>query len=417
MCARNPSQEQRADKTSSDGRGRTREIERMVGPNGLLTSATFCVMITQHPHCVRSFFCMWSRHLAAAPDFIKGGKMDMPHSRYGRAYSLFEVLATIAVLGLLLFAVGAAVTHVLDTETLGAGRQNVSRSADELRSRMTEEARSSTAVFVPATDVFGQPNSGQTGGHEVDFFRKTSDGGASYVAYFFDASAGTVTRYEYVPNQGGAQIVNKDLVAERIGALQAVRTTPSSIGTIVGGANVKPVNIYYGTSELVGGNGIVTVSIDAGTAQGPDHHVEVHLVARAAPTDVSVVVLAGSPPPSPGPTSSPVLAAFVLTSGHIHLPHGPNHSGDPGNNDPSGGIHGPGIAGTATFLGNGAGSTMDWFELTTQYGTLLDGIYNYRTSKGSTATVEISCDGSPCPRFVPMPVATSGTAIVFHTTH
>jgi prepilin-type N-terminal cleavage/methylation domain-containing protein len=360
-------------------------------------------------------------HVVAAPrrsaGFIKGGTMNMPHRRFGRGYSLVEVLATIAVLGLLLFAVGAAVTHVLDTETLGAGRQNVSRSADELRSRMTEEARSSTAVFVPATDVLGQPNSGQTGGHEVDFFRKTSDGSASYVAYFFDASAGTVTRYEYVPSQSGAQVINKDLLAERIGALQAVRTTPSSIGSIVGGTNVKPVNIYYGTPELIGGNGIVTVSIDAGTTQGLDHHVDVHLVARAAPTDVSIVVLSGSPAPSPGPSSSPILTAFVLTSPHIHPPHGPNHSGDPGNNDPSGGIHGPGVVGTATFFGNGAGSTMDWFELTSQYGTLLDGVYNYRTLNGSPATVEISCDGAPCPQFVPMPVATSGSAVVFHTTH
>lgn len=336
----------------------------------------------------------------------------MLHGGIKRGYSLVEVMATIAVLGLLLFAVGAAVTHVLDAEMLGAGRQNVLRSSDELAVRMTEEARSSTAVFVPSTDVLGQPNSGQSGGHEVDFFRKTSNGGTSYVAYFFDASSGTVTRYEYVPSQSGSQIINKDLLAERIAALGAVRVTPGSVGSIVGGANVKPVNVYYGAPELMGGNGIVAVSIDAGTAQRINHHIDVHLVARAAPTDVSIDIPSGSPPPSPGPSSSPIMVPFMIAPLHIHLPHGPNHQGDPG-----GGSHGPAyIPGNATFYGVGTGEEY-WFQLTSQYGALVDGVYDFRTSNGSTATVDINCDGSPCPQFVPMPAATSGTAVVFHTTH
>src|SRR4029077_19236772 len=84
--------------------------------------------------------------------------MEMLSSR--RGYTLVEVLVTVAVLGMLLFAVGAAVTHVLDAEMVGAGRQSSFRSADELAARLGEESRSSTAVFVPNMDVLGQSNSG-----------------------------------------------------------------------------------------------------------------------------------------------------------------------------------------------------------------------------------------------------------------
>src|SRR5215831_2583190 len=106
--------------------------------------------------------------------------------RARRAYSLLEVLLTISLLGMLLFAIAYAVSHALATTTLDVGRNGIARSADELAGRLSSEARSSTAVFVPTTDVYGQPNGGETGGHEVDFFRKASDGTPNFVAYRYD---------------------------------------------------------------------------------------------------------------------------------------------------------------------------------------------------------------------------------------
>src|SRR5438132_11941662 len=96
-------------------------------------------------------------------------------------YSLIEVLLTVSLLGLLLFVVGDSIAHVLDATRLGEVRQNVALSADELATRMAEEARSSTAVFVPSSDVLGQDNTGPSGGHEVDFFRKASNGSPAFV--------------------------------------------------------------------------------------------------------------------------------------------------------------------------------------------------------------------------------------------
>jgi prepilin-type N-terminal cleavage/methylation domain-containing protein len=331
-----------------------------------------------------------------------------------RGYSLIEVLATIAVLGMLLFAVGTAVTHVLDAEMTGAGRQATFRSADELAGRMSEEARSATAVFVPPTDVFGQSNTGQSGGHEVDMFRKASDGTLTYVAYRFDAGSGDVTRYDYLPGASGNQIVNSDLMAEGVTSLGAVRTSPSAIGSVVGASTIKPVNVYYGAAELEGGNGVVTVAIVAGPSGGPQQQLEVHLASRAAPTDVSVLVSAGSPPPSPGISPTPITVAFVLKAPNIE--HGPFHQGDPGNNDPSGGIHLPPEAGFGTFIGNGAGETADWLDLFTIYPVVQDGTYQFRNSSGEQETVTIVCNGTSCPPFVPLPIPTTGPGVVFQTT-
>lgn len=335
--------------------------------------------------------------------------------RPAKGYSLLEVLLTVALLGLLLFAVGDAVTHVLDSATLGESRQNVSRSAEELASRLGEEARSSTAIFVPVVDVLGQPSTTLTGSREVDFFRKASDGSSAFVAYRFERKDGSVVRYEYVPVAGSPpQIIHQDLMAEHVASFTAARVTPDSIRGIVGAGNVKPVNIYYGSPELIGGNGIVAVSVLAGLAGEPQRHFNIHLASRAAPTDVSVLVPAGSPPPSPSPSSTPITVGFSLQS-KPNPPHGPNHGGDPGDNGPGGGIHGPGIAGTALFAGNGVGPTVDWLSLYSEYNTIGDGIYKFQNSEGQPVTVTIVCDEGACPSFVPKPQPTTGPKELFYT--
>lgn len=332
-----------------------------------------------------------------------------------RAYSLLEVLITVAILGLLLFAIGDAISHVLDVTTLGVGRNDVARSADELAARLASEARSSTAVFVPSVDVLGSSNVGPAGGHEVDFFRKVSDGSTAFVAYRFDAQTGDVTRYEYAPTPGATPaVIHQDVMASGVSSLSAVRMAPSAVAGVAGAANVHPVNIYYGSREIVGGNGIVSVSIAVGAPGGPQRQLEVHLSSRAAPTEVTVLVGAGSPPPSP--SSSPISVAFALMPPSFHPPHGPNHGGDPGDGGPNGGIHGPGIAGTALYSGTGGGATTDFLSLYAAFSVVTDGTYSFRDAAGNMATVTISCDGA-CPPFAPNPVATSGNTIIFHTIH
>ena len=331
--------------------------------------------------------------------------------RARRAYSLLEVLLTICLLGMLLFAITLAVSHTLSTTSLDVGRNGIARSADELASRLQSEARSSTAVFVPSTDVYGLPNGGPSGGHEVDFFRKASDGSPNFVAYRYDGGSSSVDRIEYSPTSSGPpNILNRDVVATEVSAFGATFHEASSMPGIVGGADVTPVHIYYGSADWEGGNGIVTVSVSSGAAGPTQEHLDVHLASRAAPTDVSVLVASGSPPPSPSPSSSPLMAGF-LVKGQIQ--HGPNHGGDPG--DPGGGIHGPGVSGTAWFSGNGTGASEDWQSLYTEYNVVQDGTYNFKDSNGNGETVTITCDDGACPPFVPNPIATQGSQVVFHT--
>jgi hypothetical protein len=337
----------------------------------------------------------------------------MKHRSASLAYSLVEVLITVAIIGLLLVAVGNAVAHVLGVELLGSTRQSALRSADELAARLAEEARSSTAVFVPTVDVLGQPNSG-TGAHEVDFYRKTSENGSAFVAYRFDAPSDTVTRYEYVAGAGGATISNSDLMAQGVQSMTAMRIEPSSVASVVGAASVRSVDVYYGSPQLVGGNGIVDVSIVAGSSGEQSQHLDIHLSSRAAPTNIAVLVPSGTPPASPSSSSSPIVVSFILRS-RLQLPHGPNHQGDPGSGSANGGIHGPGLPGTAEFIGNGTGATIDWLALYSAFDTVSDGTYGFKNSVGDDESVTISCGSQPCPPFVPMPVPTSGTTITFHT--
>ncbi len=329
-----------------------------------------------------------------------------------RAFSLLEVLLTVALLGLLLFAIGGALSHVLDTTMLGENRAALSQSAEELASRLSSEARSSTAVFIPASDVLGAPNVSPNGAHEVDLFRKGSDGTPSFVAYRFDASSGTVDRFEYTPAiVGPPTIVHRDRMADHIGGFSANRLAPSAIPGVVGGQSVHSVNIYYGSAELVGGNSIVAVSLVAGLLGEPQHDLTLHLASRAAPTDVSILVGSNTPNPSPSPSQTPITVGFMLIRPNVHPPHGPNRQGDPGG-DPGGR---PGVPGYATLLGNGSGATDTWLSLYAIYPVVQNGIYQFTDSEGNAETAIITCDEGDCPPFVPLPIPTTDPNVVFQT--
>src|SRR5215469_14385280 len=119
-----------------------------------------------------------------------------------RGFSLIELLVSMSIIVILLIAVGATIVQTLHVQMLHLSRAESSRTISSLSERLAEEARSSTAVFIPGMDVLGMPNGGSAGAHEVDFFRRLSAGGDAYVAYRFDASSGKVIRYEYTPSTG-----------------------------------------------------------------------------------------------------------------------------------------------------------------------------------------------------------------------
>lgn len=320
-----------------------------------------------------------------------------------RGYSLIEAVIGLSILAILLFAVGDAVTMTLRSVALSGGRASTARTVSELTSRMSEEARSSSAVFIPASDIFGNSDSG-TSAHEVDFFRRLSAGGDSYVAYYFDASAGTVTRYEYSLVAGAVAIEHADLAASNIAMFSPERSSASSMSDIVDAGSVSDVSILYGVSGVVGGNDVVSLLLQGAASGGvTPPTMEVHLASRAAPTALALLAPARTPP-TPAPIQ---VIPFVIWHAKVKPPRGVWHfasPGDPGPVDGSG-AHSVMLPGTVQFFGPGSG--FSWFDFLSANPIVESGTYSFTDANGNLITVAISCGDVACPKFRPMP--TSGS--------
>jgi hypothetical protein len=308
-----------------------------------------------------------------------------------RGLTIVETIFSVAILALIIFIVGDAVSHTLRTSSLDLGRASESRGASGLEARLNEEARSATSVFIPALDILGQDNSA-TNAHEVDYYRKASDGSDAFVAYRFDRGAGTVTRYDYVFSGKTPQPSDADLAASGIAAFFPQAIAIGASGDVVKPDSIAPVSVYYGSLEHIGGNGVVLLSITTVALPGaPAESDTIHLTAKSAPTDLAELVT-GTPPPQ-----GPVVVAFIIVP---KLMKGPWHGGGPGG-DP-GQIHGPGLPGSAMFVG-GDGGPINWFEISNIEPLLESGLYRFTDSKGNKIQLTISCEGGPCVQFPPKP--------------
>lgn len=323
------------------------------------------------------------------------------------------MLIAIVLFAGLLFALGDAITHVLRFELLDAGRSTSNRTADELMTRLSEEARCSTAVFVPDRDVFGGPNGGPGGAHEIDLFRRLAGGQDSFVAYRFDAERHDITRYDYSRAAATPVIADSDVVAGDIGAFTVTRSAISSASDAVGAADARSVTIQYGRDNVAGGNDIVDVAFE--TDGGPVRRsFDVHLAAKAAPTNLAVLVqpapapsVGPSPPaPSPGSSASAVIPFEVVIRNPTLL----------------GGGGGVGLVpqqpqivdGSATVNGS---ASLSWLEFSQAYGMVEAGTYPFKDSNGQQLSVSISCQSGACPQFMPLPGGSDGSRLVFKATN
>jgi prepilin-type N-terminal cleavage/methylation domain-containing protein len=332
-----------------------------------------------------------------------------------RGFSLTELLISMGVIVILLVAVGAAIVQTLHVQSFHLGRAGTSRTITSLGERMAEEARSSTAVFVPSTDVLGQPNGGPAGAHEVDFFRRLSSGGDAYTAYRFDAPSGVVTRYEYSLGSGPASVTAEDLAASGITAFSAMREGVALAATVAGTTAPPAVSIGYGSPGLTGGNDVVVVSIrSASQGDVPGSSAVLHLASRAAPTALALLTAKSVPTP---PSTTRVFPFILLRPGFpVTPPHGPMHGGSPGG--PGSLIHWIAAFGSVQFLGPSGES--NWFELSSVYAKVESGVYPFRDSHGASITAIVSCSDGPCPAFHPLPVSAPGLAsgsVAFALTH
>jgi len=325
-----------------------------------------------------------------------------------RGLTIIETNFSVAILALLIVVVGDAVSHTLHAGSMHIGRASEVRNASSLEARMNEEARSSTSVFVPPTDVVGDDNS-SANAHEVDFFRRASDGSDAYVAYRFDRGSGTVTRYDYALVGKTPQTSHADLTASGIAAFSPQLVAAGATGDVVDGQSIAPVSVYYGSLRNAGGNGVVLLDITTLAAAGaPAESSSIHLAAKSAPTDLAELV-SGSPPPPKGP----VVVAFLIVP---KLMKGPWHKDGGGDGDPSQ-IHTGALPGTSAFIG-GEGGPVNWFEVSQEEAVLESGVYRYTDSDGNRITLSVSCDGGPCPQFVPQPQQIPGApkgVVVFRT--
>jgi type II secretory pathway pseudopilin PulG len=324
-----------------------------------------------------------------------------------RGYSLLELLISTAIILVLMIAVGSALVGTLHLQFMHADRAGMSRSASELAARLSEEARSSTAVFIPSTDVSGNPNGGSQGDHEVDFLRRLSAGGNAFVAYSFDSSAGTVTRYDYSDSSGDKTILDSDLVAGDIATFSVSRESVASTGTTVGQTDPASVTIFYGTPELMGGNDVIVANISAKASSGiPDRLYVIHLASRAAPTSLAILA-PKAPPSSPPPTK--IIPFVILRRGFpTSIPHGPIHGGSPGG--PATLIHWVAGSGSIEFLSPGGLGAINWFDFSSAFYAVSSGTYTFTLANGSLATASIACAGGACPSFRPNPVSAPGFA-------
>ena len=116
-------------------------------------------------------------------------------------FTLLETIVGAAIGVLLVWGVLAFADRMLAWGNAANQRVNAVANAERLIERMSSEAASSWAVFVPATDALGASNSD---GHEVDFF--TEDGAHRTYGwtYTFSAATKTLTRYALDPGNAAS---------------------------------------------------------------------------------------------------------------------------------------------------------------------------------------------------------------------
>lgn len=317
--------------------------------------------------------------------------------RRASGFTIIELLVSSAIVLVLLTAICLAVIQMLKVEAVHAGRASMGRTVSQLATRMQEEARSSTAVFIPSVDILGQANDAAAA-HEVDLYRKLSAGGSAYVAYRYDATAKTVMRYDYTGALGNPTIQSTDTVATDVSSFVAHRQAVSS-SDLIAGSDTPKVSILYGSSQVVGGNDIVVIDVSSQSGVSPIETVAVHLAAGAYPT--SLAVLAAGIPPTTPPTHT-VPFALLRPGFQVHFPHGPHAIGSPG--DPNDTIHWVAATGSAQFIGPGPELSGSWLELSSLYTRITTGVYVFHNSSGAQATVTVSCGDIQCPYFAPTPV-------------
>ena len=232
-----------------------------------------------------------------------------------KGVTLFEILVTVAVGALLVFAVLYAANAFNHSLRQSATLQAATTGAESLIDSLERDAHSGQAIFTPLRDVAGNDNSD---GHEIGFYARDTVGVGHFWSYCYKTGTGkcasaqaanAIALYRYawseLPQNGGTGPTLNGSVAENITAFKSQTYPASSLldSTInpisaayfrnIGITQVVDVPRQMGFSGVVGGNRVTIVKLQ--TVAGPR---VIHLVASEMTTHRLVIVGTYTPPPN-----------------------------------------------------------------------------------------------------------------------
>ena len=217
-------------------------------------------------------------------------------------FTLVETLIGAAVAAIVIGGLVVLASRLTQTTSALGTRVQSQSAVERLLERLSAEAASAWAVYVPADDINGNANAD---GHEVDFFSEDGSHRPFAWAYSFDATHKRITRYAFAP--GGAASAGETI--QPVDAFTATSVAITQVGTIdplFRGSVAQPVAYAFGASpDAVGGNALVQLQI---IASGVDRN---ELLASAtAPTTFTVIV---NYTPSPTPVVTATPTPMVIT--------------------------------------------------------------------------------------------------------
>lgn len=224
-----------------------------------------------------------------------------------RGFTLIEIVVAAAIGAMLLWGMLVLANRTAASAEALDARLYASAGVSHLLERMTSEAASALAVYVPPTDVLGESNSD---GHEVDFYAQDASHRSYAWSYTYDAAAKALTRYAFAPGVApvaGERIASIDaFVASSVAASAISDSQNPAYDPLFASASARDVAYAIPSyPAAIGGNRLVALQI---AASGVD--TRALLASADAPTAFTVVI---AYTPSPAPIATPTPAPQTLT--------------------------------------------------------------------------------------------------------
>lgn len=202
-----------------------------------------------------------------------------------RGFTLIEVLIAGALFLIVSFAFFEIVCHFAHSTARIAQQEHNRATLSQLIDKLESDQTSAESVFIPATDVFGKSNANA---HEVDFYAKDGSNRPAYWAYYYDANAQTIRRYDYAsPGVTPVPAGDTITVVSAFSASEHAISEMNAAGSPIYAPLLARVADYDVPLRPGITGGTRVVHIDLSTA---GERVPIDLSAAAAPSGFTVVL-------------------------------------------------------------------------------------------------------------------------------